>query len=309
MAPFSSPARRVRPGLVCALALTALVSGLLAAPAVAAPDSGTTPFYRVAPRAFTIAPSVGAPIGDTVVLWREGSATATVDLPGPAVRLVFEARAQACEGAPRLEVRIDDVAVFGSEIGGTGSYAVAGSWTAGPHKVALGFSQDHLGAACDRNIKVRSVAWQGPNSLYGAQVVYVSQQMDMRAVAFAPVSAGATYEPANPGFGSIGAAMLWTTGSFTGTLTSHGAEYLYVESSGNPCAGWPLMRLEIDGELVTEQVVVPDRGQKARRSWYSTPGSWKDGPHTVTVSYLNDKRTATCDRNLGVLGVTFTGSV
>ena len=102
---------------VIAGALIGLLSVGSATPASAGPGLRTADLYPVAASAFTVAPAVGAPIGNSVVLWGNGAATATVDLSGPMRRLVFEAIAQRCGGLPRLEVRVDGVPVFGREAG------------------------------------------------------------------------------------------------------------------------------------------------------------------------------------------------
>jgi Ca-dependent carbohydrate-binding module xylan-binding len=290
--------RRVRLRVFVWLALTALMSGLLAAPASAGPNPGSQPFYPVAAAAFAVAPAVGAPIGNTVVLWGTGSATATVDLAGPARRLVFSAQAQPCEGSPRLEVRVDGKVVHGREVAGSGSYAVPGSWTAGRHSLTFAYLNDRLSATCDRNLRIRLVAFWGPHTRYGALAVFVSQEMDLRVVAFSPASAG---------LGSTGTAMLWSTGLFTGALDSQDADYLYIRIRPTACAGMPRFSLRIDGTLVTEQAVLAPNGPA--ESSYFKPGTWKNGMHTVEIAYLNEVRTATCDRNLDVLSVSFSGYV
>jgi len=290
-------ARRRPVRMFVAAGLFALLSVCFAGPASAGPALAVAPFYPVSLSAFTLTPAVGAPIGSVVVLWGNGTATATFDLPGPARRLVFDAQAQPCEGSPRLEVRIDDKAVFGREVAGNGSYAVAGSWAAGSHTLKFRFSNDLVTAVCDRNLNIRSVGWWGPHPQYGALSVYVHQDMDMRVVTFSPPSSGR---------GSTRAATLWTSGSFTGALDSQAADYLYVRMKATPCEGMPRFSLRIDGVLITEQEVpMPFDGE----SVFSTAGSWPNATHTVEITHLGDVRTAACDRALDVLSVSLSGRV
>ncbi len=119
-----------------ALIMTGLLVGLCAAPATAGPDVGTKESYPVEASAFTAAPAVGAPIGEAVVLWGNGAATATVDLPGPVVRFHFVAEAELCQGPPRLEARIDGRAVSGRCPGGLSPGRASTRWPAiGPRAV------------------------------------------------------------------------------------------------------------------------------------------------------------------------------
>ena len=296
----SSPAcgrhRSVR--AVIAGALIGLLSLGSAAPASAGPGLGAANLFPVAASAFTVAPAIGAPIGNSLVLWGNGAATATVDLPGPMRRLVFEAIAQRCGGLPRLEVRVDGVPVFGREIAGRGSYAVAGSWARGRHKLSFGFPNNRLSAGCDRNIKIRSIGWWSPHPQFGATEVPVSQDLDMRAVRFSPASTGS---------GFTGGATLWSTGALSGRLDSQAGSYLHVRVRADACEGMPRFRMWVDGTLVTEQQVRASSIGSVSEHYVS--GKWANATHTIEISYLNDVRTATCDRNLTVLSLSFSGSV
>ena len=226
-----SPAPRRSARLLVISGIMGLVSCFVATPASAGPGLPDQQFYVVPAPTFSVVPAVGAPIGETVVLWGNGAATATVDLPEPTVRLVFSAQAQLCDGPPRLDVRIDGVGVLGREIAGSGRYAVAGYWTAGRHTLEFVFSNDRLSATCDRNLKIRYVGWWGPYGMSDRMPpVQTSQGLDLSAVTFSPASSGVR---------SGAGVMLWSTGSMAGTLDSQAAGSLHVQMGGSYCEGKP----------------------------------------------------------------------
>ena len=123
----------------------------------------------------------------------------------------------------------------------------------------------------------------------------VFQNMDMRGVSFTPTGAGAS---------SPGGATLWSTGSFNGALDSVGVSRLHVKMRSAACEGTSRFSLRVDGELITERAVPPPRDGT---SSYTAERRWTNGMHTIEIAFLNDIRTATCDRNLSVLGVSFAG--
>ncbi len=298
---FPSRARCLRRRWLFALALAALISGLPAAPAAAGPPADPDATYRMAPDEFTVDPALGAAIVDTLMLWSTGTATATVDLEVPAGRVVFRVVGQPCDGLPRLEVRIDGVEVFQREIAGSGGFAVRGAWSAGRHTITFTFANDHLGTACDRNLKIGFVNWRG------AARASVGQELDLHAVTFSPPHAGGSNVGiVGAGYGTVPHdATLWITGSFAGVVSTQGADHFFLEISPTDCEGWPRFSLRIDGVLITEQDAVAD----SYVTYYDTAGDWADGLHTVQIAYLNDLHTTNCDRNLAVVRVRFEGRV
>ena len=285
----------------CLLALlTAVLSGLLAIPAGAAGSAVTITFVPVPAVSFAVAPGTGSAVGSTLVMWGTGEATAAVDLVEPTVRLVFSARGDACEGSPELDVRVDDVSVFDSPIAGTGVYAVRGYWAAGRHTLSFEFGNDRRSNSCDRNVKIGSVGmWtNGP----GGPSSYVEQKLDLAAVDFAPASAG---------IGTATAARLHSNGSFTGSLDSRAAKRFTVALTARACAGLPRFRLTIDDVVITERQVpaASMRGPNSTQRVYSVDRYWADGVHEVKVSFLNDRRTASCDRSMSVVSAYFSGTV
>lgn len=292
------PTRRHLRRVLAAAGVAAVLGCGLVAPASAGPGAATAPYYPVPAGDFAVPRTVGGLVGDAVALWRNGSATTTVDLPGPAVRFVLDVYAQQCQGAPRLDVRIDGVGVWGREIAGSGQYAVAGSWAPGRHTVKLVFSRDKLEAGCDRNLKVAEVGWWGPHPRYGAVPAFVHQHLDLPTVAFAPAPAGAA---------SASGAALWTSGSMTGRLDSQAGDYLYVELETPVCAGAPSLQLRVDGEVAETAEFSPET-DGSRRAYYLV-GDWADRTHTVEISYLDPGRTAGCDPYVRLTQLSFSGYV
>lgn len=152
--------------------ITVLVLGLLAvAVAVLAPPSSA----GAAPRAkaleaetMTLTAGAGQVFQDAgasgrsaLLVWSAGTATGTLDVRGGATALAVTAKGDQCEGAPRMRVAVDGVAVVPD---------VTVDWTTwrthlvpvalsnGRHRVAVTFTNDHLGSGCDRNLRLDVVA-------------------------------------------------------------------------------------------------------------------------------------------------------
>ena len=293
----------LRPRVSLVLALTAVLSGLITAPATAGPSSEPSAYFPARAADFTVDPAVGGPIGNTLILWGTGTATAVVDFTEEALMFFFDARAQPCEGSPRLQARIDGVTVFAGAISGTGNYAVSRTWPPGRHTLEMVYVNDQLSAMCDRNVKISHVGWSGYSESLGGPGVELIQYMDMAAVEFSPASAGV---------GATGGATLWTSGSFTAELDSYGAQGFYIIMEAPPCGGLPRFSLRIDGKLITEQTIPEPQGgsYKPLESVYFGPDrGWPDGLHTIEIGYLDDLRTENCDRNLTITSVMFGGTI
>jgi hypothetical protein len=293
----------LRFGLTLIAMFSGLLSGVLTGllnPAGASGSAVTIAFVPIPVAEFAVQPAAGAVLGDTLVLWGTGEATATVELTEPTVRLEFSARADPCQGLPELDVGVDGHSVFEGAVAGAGDYAVRGHWAPGRHTLSFGFGNDHVRGSCDRNIVIRSVGmWtNGP----GGPTSYVEQRLNPAAVSFTPASAG---------MGSPSAARLRANGSFTGSLDSHAAKRFTMRLTARACAGLPRFRLSIDDVMITEQQVpaVSANGPNGAERVYTIEKYWADGVHKVKVSFLNDRRTATCDRNMAVVSAYFSGTV
>nr|WP_231126514.1 family 16 glycosylhydrolase [Motilibacter aurantiacus] len=79
------------------------------------------------------------------------------------------------------------------------------------------------------------------------------------------------------------------------------AAALLLRARGDQCQGAPQAEVTVDGKLVSTVTV------SAAGSWatYRLPGSWEAGAHSVAVRYVNDVRTAACDRNLHLDSLSF----
>ena len=116
-----------------------------------------------------------------------------------------------------------------------------------------------------------------------------------------PASAGTTFADSTASGG--GALLIWSNGTASATMSSSGLQQVWVKARGDQCAGAPRMVVTLDGKTVMTQDVTPT-------SWtvYSASVGAPDGNHTVAVSFTNDYRSASCDRNLRVDKVTLTGT-
>ncbi|PPK98004.1 putative xylan-binding protein with Ca-dependent carbohydrate-binding module [Kineococcus xinjiangensis] len=96
---------------------------------------------------------------------------------------------------------------------------------------------------------------------------------------------------------SAGAGLLlWGNGTAAGSYFLGGSvSHLVLRARGDQCAGSPTLQVSVDGREVGSATVTSTDWQD-----YSFPGSWPDGAHRVAVSFANDLRTSTCDRNLRV---------
>ena len=91
------------------------------------------------------------------------------------------------------------------------------------------------------------------------------------------------------------AALLRPTLTISATVNTIAAAQMVVVARGDQCAGAPTMRVSVDGaEVFTRDV--------ANTSWnnYTVPTAILAGSHTISVSFLNDYQSSSCDRNLRV---------
>ncbi|ROP34635.1 glycoside hydrolase family 6 protein [Pseudokineococcus lusitanus] len=106
------------------------------------------------------------------------------------------------------------------------------------------------------------------------------------------LSAGAGAVRAATGTPGGTEALLRSPGSATTTLT--GAGRVVLRARGDQCAGAPRAQVAVDGRTLGTVQVVNASG------WWEYPvgDPVSAGRHQVVVTFLNDHRTATCDRNL-----------
>ncbi|MEZ0494049.1 glycoside hydrolase family 6 protein [Kineococcus sp. TBRC 1896] len=188
----TAPHRRTRVGLLvgaCAVPLvTATLTGLpsagaatagvvvprgpraLATPAVV---TGTTPgagpevvataeaeTFSLAANLGRVQPAPGASAGAELLIWTNGTATGTVQLPRAATRLQVVWRGDQCDGAPNATVDVDGRRVAASAVTSTTftTLTVDGNWAAGGHRVGVGFTNDRQ-AGCDRNLRLDTITF------------------------------------------------------------------------------------------------------------------------------------------------------
>ena len=142
-----------------AIAVCALALGAFAPPAATAAD---TTMVQVEDLDFT----GNGPLtdgGQAQGFWANGFATGTVTLPEPTTHIFVRARGDQCDGAPKVEVRIDDRPVYTGSVTSTTFWEIGApiSVPAGTHDVAVGFTNDYRHPVlpdCDRNLYVDSVS-------------------------------------------------------------------------------------------------------------------------------------------------------
>jgi hypothetical protein len=102
--------------------------------------------------------------GKAVELYINGTANGSVSLPSPTTGLSVTARADQCNGAAQMAVKVDAVQV------GTTTGVAATTWTAysfpkslsaGSHAVSISFTNDYATTTCDRNLLVDKLTFTG----------------------------------------------------------------------------------------------------------------------------------------------------
>ena len=102
----------------------------------------------------------GASGGSALLIWSNAEASKRVALPASG-GLVVRTRGDACEGAPRIVVKVDGTEVLSREVPETGwtDHAAPVGLASGEHDVAVAFTNDHTGTACDRNLRVDKITF------------------------------------------------------------------------------------------------------------------------------------------------------
>lgn len=125
----------------------------------------------------------------------------------------------------------------------------------------------------------------------------VTPEWRQEAEAFAIKTVGAQFSDANASGGQ--AWNLWTNGYLQTNFnaTTSGAKQVDVVARGNVAAGvWPVMRLYVDGALVSEQSVASYTYQ----TYSTTLSSVSSGTHSLRIEFTNDATVNGEDRNLKV---------
>lgn len=136
-----------------------------------------------------------------------------------------------------------------------------------------------------------------PATVMGSSPAHAAATAEWRqeAESFTTKTTGAQFSDANASGGA--AWNVWTNGSLQTTFTaaSTGAKQVDLVARGNVAAGvWPIMRVYVDGTLLSEQTV----SGTSYRTYSTTIGSLASGSHTLKVEFANDAIVNGEDRNL-----------
>jgi len=104
--------------------------------------------------------AAGASGGAELLLWSNATASGTLTTTAVTSTLSVVARGDQCQGAPSMTVSVDGrstgaVAVTASA---RTSYALPGTFPAGPHRISVAFTNDAQAPGCDRNLRVDRVS-------------------------------------------------------------------------------------------------------------------------------------------------------
>lgn len=103
------------------------------------------------------------------------------------------------------------------------------------------------------------------------------------------------------GAASAGSGLLiWSSGAASADVVTREVAKIVVRARGDLCGGAPTLVLRIDGKEVGQAAI-------SSKTWTdaSFTVSLPSGSHRVAVSFPNDHRTSSCDRNLRVDRITF----
>ena len=79
-------------------------------------------------------------------------------------------------------------------------------------------------------------------------------------------------------------------------MTLAGSGRVVLGAIGDDCKGWPTVSVRVDGVVVGSTTIV----DATRYGAYPVGRAVAAGTHAVTISFVNDYRDATCDRNVHV---------
>jgi predicted xylan-binding protein with Ca-dependent carbohydrate-binding module len=90
-------------------------------------------------------------------------------------------------------------------------------------------------------------------------------------------------------------AALWGNSSYA-TTTVEGSGQVLIGATGVDCGGWPVVRVEVDGRHVGDTRIV----SASHYGSYPVGAAVGAGRHVVRISFTNDHRDASCDRNVHI---------
>lgn len=110
-------------------------------------------------------------------------------------------------------------------------------------------------------------------------------------VTLAPSSAGGSFLDATSSSGT--ALILWSPGSFTMPMAVTAEAAISIRARADLCDGAPVLNAKLDGAPIGSISV-----SSTTWSEYSLQGTITPGSHTLSLEYVNDLATASCDRNV-----------
>lgn len=266
--------------------------------------------------------------GKARVYFREGEAFMDANVPVAAAGFTIRARADLCNGAPTLVVKLDGVQVLAAAVSSAfwANFPVAQPLSAGTHRFAIAFPNDaYLAGSCDRNLRVdvitfgASVTDAGPPPLVDAGTpgpvdagsplpvdAGVAPPADagqggavlgvLEAEVMLPISGSPTVKNET---GASGGKLLafYRAGAAEGSLAiAQAATQLTVRARGDLCQGSPNLVVRLNGGVVFSTPV-----DSTTLADYTVGLNVPLGTHTLRVDFNNDHYVAgTCDRNLWV---------
>ena len=274
-----------------AVALAALVAGAAGQSAASTPAGASAAVAStVEAETFSLPAADGqlftdptASGGRALLMWTTSTATAAVTT-GATTAITVRTRGDQCQGAPVLQLSVDDVKVGTAAVAATTwtDAVFTGTWTAGSHQIAVSYLNDIAGHGCDRNLRVDRVSFTSAPS---APARVEAEQMTL------PAANGQRFtDPTASGGAGL---LVWNDAAATTTLSAPAGGHLVVRARGDSCAGPAQMTVVLGGHTVLTTAV-------ASPTWTDTtvPSPWPAGAHQVQVAFTNDFQGGGCDRNL-----------
>ncbi|SDJ06546.1 carbohydrate-binding domain-containing protein [Nonomuraea jiangxiensis] len=88
-------------------------------------------------------------------------------------------------------------------------------------------------------------------------------------------------------------ASLWSDSSYATTVIE-GSGRVAIGAIGDNCEGWPTVRVTVDGRVAGDTTIV----SATQYGTYPVGSALAAGRHEVRIQFVNDLRTASCDRNV-----------
>ncbi len=238
-------------------------------------SAGTQPF------GFSIAGGSGGGTGG-------GAGSGTVIGTGPHA-LALRISQDAYQGNAQYTLSVDGVQMGGTQtatsLHGSGSSDVVtlrGDWGAGPHALTVNFLNDLYDGtpSTDRNLYVDGASYDGV-ALPGAAKALLSA--GPQAVTF--------------------------SGGGTSTTLGSGPHSLVLQLSQDAWQGSAQYTVKVDSTQLGGTLTAAALHGFGQEDQLTLQGNWATGPHTVTVSFLNDayNNSPDTDRNLYVDGLSYDG--